>query len=157
MVAAKNLKTLINLKNTMAFLTADDYKELIQDDILQSVIESNDALRISAELKAEAEMTSYLNVRFDVPNIFNKEEAARNASVVMFMVDIVLYHLHSRINPGQIPQLRIDRYNEAKRWLEMVASGKLLPSLPVPDVQPDGYNDKAVIQFGGLEPRNPYY
>lgn len=141
----------------MPFLTLDDYAEHIQEDILNSVIQSEDTLRTNCELKAESEMTSYLAMRFDATNIFNKEGAARNFSVVMFMIDITLYHLHSRIAPGQLPQLRIDRYNEAKRWLEMVASGKLKPDLPVVDVEEDGVNDKSSLQFGSLDARDPYY
>ena len=140
------------------FLTDDDYKAQVKDTILASVIEETAALRLDAELKAEAEMTGYLAMRYDVPNIFNKSGTTRNAHIVMLYVDIVLYHLHSRINPGQVPQLRIDRYNEAKRWLEMVASGSLKPDLPlVGDADGDGIDDNSVVYWGGMAARNPYF
>lgn len=54
----------------------------------------------------------------------------RNALLVMIYVDIVLYHLHSRINPRNIPQLRLDRYDEAKKMLIGFASGELYINLP---------------------------
>jgi phage gp36-like protein len=141
----------------MAFITSDDYKDSIQDGILNEIIEGSGALLTSTELKAQAEITSYLAMRYDVPNIFNKTGAERHPLIIMYMVDITLYHLHSRINPGQVPQLREARYVEAKRWLEMVAAGKLKPDLPVVDEGEDGVNDQANLKYGGLTPRDPYY
>lgn len=47
----------------------------------------------------------------------------RSQQTVTYMIDIVLYHLHSRIAPRNIPQLRIDRYKDAKEWLDGVADG----------------------------------
>src|ERR1035437_7108150 len=56
----------------------------------------------------------------------------RNQQIVMYMIDIVLYHMHSRINPRNVPQLRMVRYDGmgphqgggAIGWLKGVASGK---------------------------------
>jgi phage gp36-like protein len=53
----------------------------------------------------------------------------RNQQIVLYMVDICLYHLHSRINPRNIPQLRGLRYEEAIKWLNMVASGTVTADL----------------------------
>ena len=41
----------------------------------------------------------------------------------MFMVDIVLYHINSRVSPRNIPQIRMDRYDAAISWLKNVAKG----------------------------------
>lgn len=142
----------------MPFLVDADYKDQVKDEILAIIIDNTSSIRTNTELKAEAELTGYLAVRYDVTNIFNKTGTSRNAMIVMIYVDMVLYHLHSRINPGQVPQLRIDRYNEAKRWLEMVAAGSLKPDLPlVGDQDGDGVDDKEVIQWGGRAARDPYY
>ena len=35
----------------------------------------------------------------------------RNSQVVMYLIDMTLYHLHSRINPRNIPELRLIRYD----------------------------------------------
>lgn len=53
----------------------------------------------------------------------------RSSELVMFVVDITLYHLHSRINPRNIPQLRMDRYDHAIKKLEAYAAGKQSPKI----------------------------
>ena len=53
----------------------------------------------------------------------------RNQQIVLYYIDIALYHLHSRINPRNIPQLRGLRYEEAIKWLKMVASGSITADL----------------------------
>lgn len=45
----------------------------------------------------------------------------RNAQLVMYMVDVALYHLHSRIAPMNIPDLRVKRYDDARKWLDNVS------------------------------------
>ena len=47
----------------------------------------------------------------------------RNAQMVNYMIDIVLYHLHSRIAPHNIPDLRVKRYDDAIKWLKDCAKG----------------------------------
>lgn len=62
----------------------------------------------------------------------------RNQQIVMYLIDITLYHLHSRINPRNIPELRAIRYdgNNATQnggaigWLKMVASGTVTADIP---------------------------
>lgn len=53
----------------------------------------------------------------------------RSSELVMFCVDIALYHLYSRINPRKIQQLRLDRYDHAIKKLEAYASGKQSPNI----------------------------
>lgn len=62
----------------------------------------------------------------------------RNQQIVLFLIDITLYHLHSRINPRNIPDLRKERYNGnsptdsggAIGWLKSVAKGNVNADLP---------------------------
>lgn len=114
----------------MAFVTEADYKKQIKEDVLEQIIEEDDSIRLSAEDAAQSEMESYLNQRYDVANIFNKMGAARNALVMLYYIDIVLYHIHSRINPHMIPDLRTKRYEQAIQWLRDVGTGKIAPNLP---------------------------
>jgi hypothetical protein len=47
-----------------------------------------------------------------------------------------LYHLHSRVNPKSVPELRAQRYDDALSWLKRVSRGELTPALPeLPDEQ----------------------
>lgn len=62
----------------------------------------------------------------------------RNQQIVMHLLDITLYHLHARINPRNVPDLRKDRYDGNREsqtlgaigWLKMVAKGTVNADLP---------------------------
>lgn len=142
----------------MAFLTASDYKPLIKDTILNQILDNDSTLQVTAESLAEAQIRSRLAIRYDVNAIFLASGSARNAEIVMIYADMVIYHLHSRITPGQVPKVRDDRYQDALAWLEKVAEGSYKPALPlIADSDGDGVSDGNVVQFGGSTPRNPYY
>lgn len=47
----------------------------------------------------------------------------RNPQMVNCMIDIALYHIHSRISPRSIPDLRVKRYDDVIRWLKDCAKG----------------------------------
>lgn len=140
----------------MAFLTDVDYKTRIKDNILADIINNDTSIQAEAELTAQAEMESYLNMRFDVAAIFSQTDTARNHNLVMIMVDIVIYHIYSRIASNQIPEHRQNRYDDAKRWLEWVSQGKLSPDLPKV-LDSEGQDTKTPITYGSEKKRNPYY
>lgn len=128
----------------MPFLTADDYKLQIRADVLDKVTDSDAAIAPAAELATLEEMTSYLKTRYDVAAIFEATGGDRNPLLVMYAVDILLYHIHSRINPRQIPELRFVRYEAAINWLKSVSKGLILPTLPLnEDPDGEGANDNA--------------
>lgn len=137
------------------FLQQADYGPLISDIVLQQVIENNPALLDEAEHMAQSEMESYLASRFDVAGIFSQTGNDRHRAIIMYMVDITLYHLHSRVSPRNISQLRAERYRQAIGWLRMCAFGELSPNLPLrssPDGKPEdrlrwGSNDKPDLRF----------
>jgi hypothetical protein len=142
----------------MAFLVDTDYKAQVKDDILAMIIENTNSLRTDAELKTEAQITGYLRIRgYNTGAIFGASGIARNAHLVMIYIDMVLYHLHSRISPGQVPVTRSDRYSDAIKWLEMVSQGSLAPDLPVLALDDNGINKQSVVVAGSGTPRNHYY
>lgn len=49
----------------------------------------------------------------------------------LFTSDIALYHLHSRINPRNIPELRTQRRDEAIEWLKGIKKGDVTPEFPL--------------------------
>lgn len=59
----------------------------------------------------------------------------RNQQIVGAIIDICLYHLHSRIAPHNIPALRYDRYKDIKEWLKNCAKGDDY-TLDVPRIKP---------------------
>lgn len=62
----------------------------------------------------------------------------RDQQLVQHCIDICLYHLHARINPRNIPELRMVRYDGngpdqkggAIGWLKNVAAGKINANIP---------------------------
>ncbi len=117
----------------MQFLQQNDLLNAIDSATLNIVTDGNNALLDSAELQAIEYMKAYLNVRYDTDKVFDAT-LPRNASIVLYLTDIMLYYLHARISPDNIPELRTERYREAKDWCEKVADGFIAPNLPVKDV-----------------------
>lgn len=76
----------------------------------------------------------------------------RNQLIVLHLVNITLYHLHHRINPRNVPELRRIAYDgngdiknagSAINWLNMVAKGNVNADLP--NIQP---STGTSIQYG---------
>ena len=65
-----------------------------------------------------------------ISEFFSKSDN-RDQQMVLYLCDIVLYHLHSRIAPRNIPELRVKRYDSAIDWLKMCAEGNITPNLPL--------------------------
>jgi hypothetical protein len=81
-----------------------------------------------------------------------EEEEPRDSLLMMIATDIMLYHLHARVNRRQIPQYRFDRYQEAKQWLEDVKAGLENPELPLKE-EPHAGN----INWGSNPQMNHYF
>lgn len=76
----------------------------------------------------------------------------RTQSVLMIVIDITLFHLHSRISPRNIPDLRKDRYTNAIQMLQAFARGEMTAKLPV--IQPKSGQR---IRYGGnVKNQNSY-
>lgn len=162
----------------MGYLTPADYKSQIRDEIktLVSDAAGGDDTLYDAELKAQSEVESYLNHRFDVAAIFidvpeydgataylegdvvyyedsgsfriytanadtspgedptgAKWDVAdpRHKHLIRIMVDIVLYLLYESNSPRSMPQSKGLNYDNAVKWLKMVARADLNPGLPL--------------------------
>ncbi|GEN71587.1 phage protein Gp36 family protein [Chryseobacterium lathyri] len=140
----------------MPFLTETDYEVQIRNWIRQIIIQRKEDVQHQAELAAQAEMESYLRQRYDVARIFSATGAGRNALIILYMVDIAIYHLHANTAGDVIPEMRIIRYNAAKDWLKAVAKGEISPDLPEkPDEgeNSEGGTGNQIIEFGS----NPKY
>ena len=56
---------------------------------------------------------------------------SRSAKMVMSMCEITLYHLHKRIAPNNIPDIRVKAYDDVIAWLKDCASGNVTPNVPL--------------------------
>ena len=115
----------------MIYLITADFNGIIKADQLVTLTEGVDATLDSLELTAMSEAEPYLKERFDIANIWNKTGTARYAFLVTILVDMLLYHLYSNINPTKIPELRHDRYTRGISWLKEIRDGRMTPNLPV--------------------------
>lgn len=134
----------------MQFLTKDDILKLIDIDTLDVLTDEDDTRLDTTEDTAIQEMTTYLNTRYDTTEIFTGTE--KNSLIVMYLTDIILYHLHSRIAPDNIPELRVNRYTNARDWLEKAADGFTSPLLPAKAA------DKNIpLRSGNSSPKTDFY
>ena len=83
-----------------------------------------------------------------------QQRDTRDPLILTYCIDIALYHLHSRINPRQIPELRQTRYEQAIRWLREVNAQKVNPHLPEHDAGDAENTGHDYILFGGNRRRN---
>ena len=115
-----------------AFIETTDYEVSIHNEILTAITRNDPAVIEIAEDQAIEEMKGYLRARYDVDRIFAARGSQRNPLLLMFCIDIAVYHLHTAHNPQKMPQVRVDRYERAVSWLKEVQRGNIQPSgLPV--------------------------
>lgn len=125
----------------MSFINDNDYQVVIGETALKVISQVSAEVRSAAELQAQAEIAAYLNPKYDSEKIFSSEEdfsdepVARHPLIVMYTVDIALYHMSASL-PGKMgSEIRKERYERAIKWLEGVASGKIVPTgLPLATV-----------------------
>lgn len=134
------------------FLKPTDYNAQIRSQVLNVLTNEADDTLHMAELAAQEEMESHLRTRFDVAKIFDidQPDADRSKLIVLYMIDIALYHLHSNITPDNVPEIRYLRYQRAMEWLKKVADGKLTPNLPEYEDQENPFeNGGSQFFYGG--------
>jgi len=81
---------------------------------------------------------------------------SRSALILRFLIDVVLYEIHCRINPRNIPEHRINRRDDAIKWLKGCADprGNMNPNLPLAD-QDDKHG--VDISWNSNEKQSHYY
>lgn len=112
----------------MSYITQADCYSVIEAETLAAICD--DAQFALAVSQAQSEAFGYLRGRYDIAQIKAQTADQRHEYLVLVLVDLALYHLHSRKTPREVPQIRTDRYTEAKQWLEKTADGTLSQDLP---------------------------
>jgi len=126
----------------MAYVNNDDFLLSIADSNLQQIIQSNPAVLDQAVLVAIGEARSYLIQKYLFDDELSKTGTARDSQLLNYIIDLAVYHLHTRIAPRNIPQLRQTRYDNAIEWLKMCATGDVTPKLA--EITTDG----KIIRWG---------
>lgn len=146
----------------MIFLNDADISARLRDELRPLLAGADESVLHTIEAEAVSEAQTYLRTRFDValaflprPTTPEGEPApdTRHHALVMYVTDMMVYHLYARLDPRQLPQLRQDRYDQALRWLEWCSAGKLTPDLPAL-----GGGDTPLSQRRyGSQPRGSHY
>ena len=105
------------------FLVDSDYSSIIQAVDLAQITEGVQQNLLDSEEKAIAKMRTKLVQRYDMDVELDKTGTARYPLFVEIAMDLTLYILHARINPRNIPTLRVERNREALDQLDAWASG----------------------------------
>ena len=125
------------------FINTSDYDATIHREILDSLLRKESAtydpqIIEICEDRAIAEMKGYLNKTYDCEKIFSAEGEERNALILMFAIDITVYHIFCQHNPYKLAKIRQDRYDRAIEWLQGVMNGAITldgaPKLPDDEV-----------------------
>lgn len=140
------------------FITPADYDASIHREILDALLRTGSAdydpqIVEICEDRAVAEMRSYLNKTYDCGAIFSARAEARHPLILMFALDIAIYHIYCQHNPYKMSKIRQDRYDRAVEWLKGVMAGDVTvdgaPLLPAEELA-----DKSrwQIQAEGVRP-----
>lgn len=125
------------------FINIEDYDATIHREILDSLLRKESAsydpqIIEICEDRAVAEMRSYMNKTYDCNTIFSATRDDRHALILMFAIDITVYHIFCQHNPYKIAKIRQDRYDRAVEWLKGVMKGDITidgaPLLPEEDL-----------------------
>ena len=126
------------------FIDITDYDASIHKEILDSLLRQGTAdydpqIVEICEDRAIAEMRSYLNKKYDCNTIFDARGADRHALVLMFAIDIAIFHIFCQHNPYKMSKIRQDRYDRAVEWLKGVMRGDVTidgaPLLPADELE----------------------
>nr|DAJ36255.1 MAG TPA: head to tail adaptor [Caudoviricetes sp.] len=127
------------------FISLEDYDASIHREILDSLLRQGTSdydpqIIEICEDRAISEMKSYLNKKYDCQAIFSQTGAERHPLILMFALDIAIYHIFCQHNPYKMSKIREDRYERATTWLKGVMKGDitvegapLLPSDAISD------------------------
>jgi phage gp36-like protein len=147
----------------MRFLTDEDYRSFITDGDLEAMLEPHDdeqidpkAELLKCEIVAQEEIAGYLRNRYDVEQVFAPFDFAqgtpdtRSPIIIMYNIDVALYHLAARL-PGRMNlEQREVRYDSALKWLDKVNKGQVQPALPLINENDPGNP----VKWGGYKKQN---
>lgn len=110
------------------FITITDYDASIHREILDALLRKDSAnydpqIIEICENRAIAEMRGYLNKTYDCEALFTARGEQRNQLVLMFALDMAIYHIFCQHNPYKISKTREERYKRAVEWLKGVMKG----------------------------------
>jgi phage gp36-like protein len=138
----------------MQYVTLNDFYLIIQPEQLNQIVGNSGTQQLDLAVQiAMAEVKSYLIQKYDIDAEYNFTGTTRSLQLVISVIDVALFVLHSRIAPMNIPELRMKRYDQTINWLKGCARGQVTPDLAEIDITQTG----ARIRFGSDEKQQNKY
>lgn len=141
----------------MPFLIPSEIESHLYPEVTRAINRSEtDTTQLQAAIDAAiAETRGYLNA-YDRDAIFSAVGSDRNPILLLYCKDIAVWHFIQLSNPGVEMDLRLNRYEKAVKWLQLVQSGRTNPDLPYPTapVDPKSGSVQNSFKWGG-NPRRP--
>ena len=83
----------------------------------------------------------------DFPGLWEEIPDPRSQLIKKVVTDMAIYDINTRLNPRNIPEVRMNRRDEAERWLNRISKGQInAGNLPTIDPEED---QAGRILFGG--------
>jgi len=134
------------------YLKIEDYRSVVGLHELNTIQQFDDDVRVKAEKGAIEEISAFLRPYYDTVAIFATVGDARNEKINMLVADITLYHLATWL-PGKMGlEIRIERYEKAIKFLNLVSAGKVVLDIPLAT---DDDGEAQGMKYGG-EQKNEY-
>ncbi|NJB36381.1 phage protein Gp36 family protein [Croceivirga sp. JEA036] len=119
-------------------VTRTDFDTHLYAEILTAIDRGDTSLLTTAINAALGEAKGYLS-RFDVDALFAATGEDRDATLLLYLKDIAVWHFIPLANPNTDMALRRTRYEDAIRWLTDIQRGKIYyADWPVPTTQEQG-------------------
>lgn len=132
------------------YLSYEDLQTGINTESL-NVITRNRENAEQAIREAEAEVSGYLCVRYDIRSELEKAGSDRDPTVFRLVRDIALYRCYAISNPSSMPEIRRRNYEDAISLLKNIQAEKAaLPGLNRLDGGNEGSN---YVKYGGNRKR----
>ena len=112
----------------MDFLQQSDYNSFINPQLLNMLLEGDSDKLEDAEDMASGYINSNLSARYNLTTEFSRSGGGRNKTLVRWMLSLSVYYLHNTVADTDIPERVAKNYDDVRKEIEAVASGKWQPT-----------------------------
>ena len=139
----------------MVFLTEQDFKIKLSQDILTQILQSDNSILDDAEQQAIAFVKDHLAGLYDIDAELQKTEQERHPSLIRWLMNLSVYFFYERIPDEQVPPRVVKNYDDTRSELDKIARGKLHTTL-LPFISND--KPKTVFNWNSAKKRthNPF-
>ena len=107
-------------------VTALDFNTHLFAELIAAIDRNDEDILNDAIASAEGEASGYLS-RFDLDVLLGALGGDRDATLLMYLKDMAVWHFITLANPNTDLEFRKTRYDDALRWLRGIQSGKIIP------------------------------